>query len=228
MGNHDELMTNLVDRLVALRPTRERREREFALELYRLLATGVPVRREHLAGELDWPSREIDPMLHPWRHFIQYDDNRAVVGFGGLTILPTRHRLQVKEHSLYAWCALDALFIPEILGDSALVESSCAETGDTVRVTISSDGDTTAEPAETVVSFPLIDIAKMRDEIRANICDRVFFFRSLDAATAWTQRHEGTFILTLAQAVEVGRRKNAAQYGDMLAPGSSVTGLLVL
>ncbi len=224
----DQLMETLVERIVALRPTLERRQRKFALELYHLLAQGAPVRREHLAVALGWPTRDVVEMLERWPSLIQYDNDRAVVGSGGLGLLPTKHKFEVEGHSLYTWCAWDSLFIPEILGRTARVESSCPESGDIVTITISPEGGgaATADPPEAVVSFTLPEVAEMRADVRASFCDLVFFFRSLDTATAWTGRHDGTFILTLEQAIEVGKQKNTAQFGNMLARGSASAELL--
>ncbi len=59
----------------------------------------------------------------------------------------------------------------------------------------------------------------MREDVRGNFCELVFFFPSRDVGTAWTTQHEGTFLLSLEQAVEIGRRKNVAQFGNMLEGG---------
>ena len=146
----DEVLQNVV----ALRPVDDEFERQFALSIYRLLARGAPVRREHLAAALNQRSSEVWGMLSTWPSLIQWDDNRRVVGFAGLTLEPTRHRLITDGVTLFAWCAWDTLFIPKILGVTANVESTCPETGRAISLTVSASGIAHAEPSGVVMSLP--------------------------------------------------------------------------
>ena len=50
---------------------------------------------------------------------------QAVVGSGGLSLVPTPHQLQVEDKNLFAWCAADAVGIPAALGRDALIQSIC-------------------------------------------------------------------------------------------------------
>ncbi|MCH7716061.1 MAG: hypothetical protein IH876_08030, partial [Gemmatimonadetes bacterium] len=55
---------------------------------------------------------------------------------------------------------------------------------------------------------------------RGSFCEYVHFFASRDAGDEWTRRNEGTFLLTVSEAFELGRRKNGSQFGDMLKQSS--------
>ena len=208
----DEVLQNVV----ALRPVDDEFERQFALSIYRLLARGAPVRREHLAAALNQRSSEVWGMLSTWPSLIQWDDNRRVVGFAGLTLEPTRHRLITDGVTLFAWCAWDTLFIPKILGVTANVESTCPETGRAISLTVSESGVTHAEPSGVVLSFPHTTLAAMKENVRANFCQQVFFFSSIEDGTAWTSRKPGTIVLNLEEAFELGVRKNALPFGALL------------
>ena len=206
----------VLQNIVALRPVDDEFERKFALSIYRLLARGEPVRREQLAAALNRRSSEIWETLSTWRSLIQWDDNRRVVGFAGLTLEPTRHPLITDGVMLFAWCAWDTLFIPRILGVTANVESTCPETGRAISLTVSASGVTHAEPSGVVMSFPSTTLAAMKENVRANFCQQVFFFSSLEDGTAWTSRKPGTIVLSLDEAFELGVRKNALQFGALL------------
>ncbi len=208
----DEVLQNVV----ALRPVDDEFERKFALSIYRLLARGEPVRREQLAAALNQRSSEIWETLSTWRSLIQWDDNRRVVGFAGLTLEPTRHRLITDGGTLFAWCAWDTLFIPRILGVTANVESTCPETGRAISLTVSASGVTHAEPSGVVMSLPQTTLAAMNENVRANFCQHMFFFWSIEDGTAWTSRKPGTIVLSLKEAFELGVRKNALQFGALL------------
>ncbi len=85
---------------------------------------------------------------------VQVDERGSIVG-AALTARPTTHRVEVSGKTLYAWCALDTLFIPGLLGEKAEVESSCPVSGEAVRVTVTPDGVVDFSPAEAVVSVVL-------------------------------------------------------------------------
>lgn len=208
----DEVLQNVV----ALRPVDGEFERQFALSIYRLLARGEPVRREHLAAALNRQSSEVWGTLSNWPSLIEWNDNRRVVGFAGLTLEPTRHQLTMNGVTLFAWCAWDTLFIPQILGVTANVESTCPETGRAISITVSASGVTHAEPSCVVMSFPSIPLAAMKEDVRANFCQQVFFFSSIEDGTAWTSRKPETIVLNLEEAFELGVRKNALQFGALL------------
>ncbi len=208
----DEVLQNIV----ALRPADDEFERRFALSLYRLIARGEPVRREHLAAALNRRSSEVWEILSSWPSLIQWDDKRRVVGFAGLTLEPTRHRLIADGVTLFAWCAWDTLFTPRILGVTADIESTCPETGRVISLTVSTSGITHAEPSGVVMSLPHTPLAAMNENVRANFCQHVFFFSSMEDGTAWTSRQPETIVLSLEEAFELGVRKNALQFGTLL------------
>ncbi len=66
------------------------------------------------------------------------------------------------------------------------------------------------------MSFPRTTLAAMNENLRANFCQHVFFFSSIEDGTAWTSRKPGTIVLNLDEAFELGVRKNALQFGALL------------
>ncbi len=100
------------------------------------------------------PSRAEDLFAGLATMGVQVDEQGNIVG-AALTARQTAHRVQVGGKQLYAWCALDTLFIPGLLDEEAEVESLCAVSGETIRVTVGPDGVRAVSPAEAVVSVVL-------------------------------------------------------------------------
>lgn len=213
-------LDTLLDRIVGLRPNTGRHAKQFALQLYRLLARGNPVRVEELAETLNRRSFQMRRTIDSWPSLVQQDEHKRVVGFGGLTLERTQHRFSIGGRSLYTWCAWDSLFIPEILGKTAHVQSECPVTGRSISVTVRPDGVSDCDPPEAIVSFLLPDAVDLEQDVRGSFCEYVHFFASRDAGDEWTRRNEGTFLLTVSEAFELGRRKNASQFGDILKQSS--------
>ena len=76
---------------------------------------------------------------------MQSDDSGNIIG-AALTTRETPHRVRIAGRELYAWCALDTLFIPGLLGETALVESSCPSSGEVIRLTVSPERIEACEP----------------------------------------------------------------------------------
>ena len=211
------------DALLGVLPQFSHEERHLGRVLYRQLAAGQPLLRERLASALGLPTTRVVRLLErpSLGCLVAYDDRRSIVGFGGLSVVPMHHRFVVSDRTLFTWCAWDALFIPELIGMSARVESKCPESGDMIELTVVPEGIERTSHPEAVVSFPLPQAAAFGDEAAktmASFCHYVFFFAGRDAGYRWVERHDGTFLLTLSQAFELGRRKNAALFSPNLLP----------
>ncbi len=219
MPTLDGDFTRISDSILAVLPRFGHDEQRVGLTLYRMLAEGEPVPHSRVAGAAGIPGSDVSAMLagdalHP---FVHQDEQRRVIGFGGLAIVPMHHRFEVAGRALYTWCAWDALFVPEMLGETARVVSPDPESRTPIRLEVDPTAIRSVSHANAVVSILLPD--GFRDEVLKTIssfCHYVFFFESPATGSAWTARHPGTFLLSLDQAFELGRRKNAAQFGDAL------------
>ncbi len=85
---------------------------------------------------------------------VQVDSGGNVVG-AALTAQESPHRIEVGGKDLYAWCALDTLFIPGLLGEAAEVESKCPVSGETVRLTVTPEGVQKIFPTDAVLSVAI-------------------------------------------------------------------------
>lgn len=215
-------ISTLTDELVAAVPRLRTRERRIAIALYRLLGEGNPVAAEHLARHLNSGADEVRQVLANWPG-VYRDERGDVIGFWGLAIPEMPHRFVVDGIRLHTWCAWDALFIPEILGKAARVESTCPATGQLVALTVAPDGVQAVSPSGVVVSF-LSPRGQFDENVHANFCHFVHFFASRETGAAWTAAHPHTFLLSVDEAFEVGRRFNAARFGGVLRSGSLAKG----
>lgn len=83
---------------------------------------------------------------------MQFDESGNIVG-AALTETKTPHALRIGTRKLYAWCALDSLFIPGFLGETAQVESTCPGSGAQIQLTVTPEGVTDHVPCDAVVSI---------------------------------------------------------------------------
>ncbi len=203
-------------------PTFSQEDQGIALAIYRELARGQPLSVEQLAAALCMPAPRVREALarDSIRCFTYLDEEGRVAGFGGLATAPMHHRYEVNGRTLWTWCAWDSLFIPELLGEAARIESRDPETGDVVRLTVSPERVDLVQPADAVVSFLLpkpYDIDTTATNRMACFCHFVFFFASRDSGKRWTTRHPGTFFYSVEDAFALGKRLNQQHFGHALA-----------
>jgi alkylmercury lyase len=190
-------------------------EQRVSLQLYRLLAEGQPVAPKRIAAMLGLLEPVVRKALERWPG-VYNDDDGQVIGYWGLALPETAHRFVVAGRTLYTWCAWDSLFIPELIRQSAHVESVCPVTGEPIRLAVSHHRIEHCQPAGTVMSFVKPEAGKLRQDVIHHFCHFVHFFRSAEAGARWISTNDGTFLLSLDQAFELARRKNHQRYKDVL------------
>lgn len=210
-------LDDVAARIVRIFPTLDSLEQRLSLELYRLLAAGQPIPRALLAERLGVPLETVNQIIEAWPG-VFYDSQQRVVGYWGLSIstsYTSPHRLMIDDRELSAWCAWDTLFLPELLGKTARVESA-SPSGSTVNVTVRPERVEHLDPADARISFLLPDTASVQKDIVSTFCHFVHFFPSPLAGENWALHHAGTFILSIDEAHTIAHRKNEAQYGGLL------------
>ena len=193
-------------------------EQRLSLELYRLLSEGEPVLRAVLAERLQVAIETVDRILDRWPGVFS-DSERRIIGYWGLSIAgayTSPHQLTIDGQRLSAWCAWDTLFLPELLGKPVGVESR-SPCGGAVKLIVTPTGVEHVEPEDAQVSFLMPDAGEVQKDIVSAFCHFIHFFPSRPSGEAWAAQHPGTFILSVAEAHAIARRKNQAQYGEAMA-----------
>ena len=172
------------------------------LPLWRLLAEGAPVSLEQLASLSHRPLDEIQAELPSLDVRLDREGN---VLASGVSLVPTAHQFHLGEQILYAWCALDTLAFPPLLGRTARVISSCPVTGKPIRLTVTPETIVDLEPASAVVSVHLPGEDTDLCNIQEDICNDGHFFVSHSVASTWPSLHPKAVLLSVEEAAELGR-----------------------
>jgi len=168
----------------------------------RLLAEGAPVEVERLAAASGWSVAEIEAALDE-QTSAERDDRGRLVGLA-LTLHSTPHRFTVDGRTLYAWCASDTLMVPVILGRPGVVESTCPQTGQPIRIELTPSGVEQVEPLGTVVSA--VRPTGTLTDVRTTTCHHGHFFSSPGAAARWADQHPDGYILPVDDAFRLDRQ----------------------
>lgn len=176
------------------------------------LANGVPVEEDHLIGLPGWREAVWDE-LHEWG--ADLDAEGRIVGFAGMSIPWTPHRVELEAgRGFHAWCGLDTLVLPQILGEDAHVGSVCPVTGSRLELWVSAAAGVRYSPSELTLSvvLPPSDRATAGVCLRPSLvgrqgffCSRVWFFVSRDVATRWLATTEDAVLITPEEGLALGR-----------------------
>lgn len=207
----------------------DQRDGHIALALYRLLAEGKPVPIRRLAARAARTHAEVTAWLRGART-VRLDDDHNVVAFQGLDLRPTRHVLDVAGRTLHAWCAADALGVPQLLDQPVTVRSTDPITDEPLSFTL--DGTQLRDPEPSTITVSVIrpggvpelvanDDSPLDERIMA-VCGPINFFRSAASGQTFTDHVTHTVQLTLADGVELLHHINQTVLGAALnAPDRS-------
>ena len=207
-------MQRLARELAAARPPLDAVQRRVAIALYRLLAEGSPVSVARLVERTGVTKRELARILDG-PYGVALDEHGDVVGFWGLTLSATPHRLRIDGQALHAWCGWDSLFLPALIGASIEIASSCPATGAPIALTVTPERVAQVEPADAVLSLRHPD-ERFTADTRASFCCHVHFFASPDAFATRPARDEATFAVAVDDGFEIARLVNEATYAEAL------------
>jgi alkylmercury lyase len=198
-------------------PSTDAEDRRIIIETYRLLAGGEPISETQIAAATGFTLESVEESLRAWPLVLRTDEGR-IVGFWGMHadhVEPT-HAMIHSEATVFGWCALDTLFIPEIIDREVRVESTDPTTGTKVRLTVTPEGISGLEPPETVVSLLLPrDSESFDDHAIARFCHQIYFFDSPESAEAWIGSRHGRFFLQVEEAFELGKKINRLRLGTI-------------
>ena len=212
----DQLWAAACCHLPSLAPAEQRA----GLVLLRELARGKPVAIDQLAGALaeSIDAAESFVKRSALSAFVHADAGGRILGFWGLSVAPTHHRITVEGRALWTWCAYDSLFMPELLGSSAVVESRDPDSAQPLRLIVSPTRIEAAEPVGMVMSMmnPNAWDTTSAARVMASACHFIYFFASRASAERWRAEHPQTILLSLEDAFSLTRRHNAHLFGAEL------------
>ncbi|MFE9695090.1 alkylmercury lyase family protein [Micromonospora sp. NPDC005806] len=116
---------------------------------------------------------------------------------------PTPHVVSLGDVEVFAMCAIDALGMPFMLGDDAVITSADPHTREPVRVTIT-NGAATYQPADAVIVYAATGGTGSSVD---TCCSTINFFTNASNAQAWITAHPGlaATVLDQDQAITLGR-----------------------
>ena len=189
---------------------------KLSVTLYRLLGRGAPVTRAQLALACGFTQERVEQLMAEFMPTtVALGESGAVIAFGGLSIVPTAHRFVTEDAELYTWCVFDALFLPEILGKTAILVTHCLTSGVELTVALAPGELRAPSSSASVMSIVTPDYKACCDDLRKAFCDRVNLFRDEQAFKTWSQDRRDVGHVPLQEAQLFARQRNALRYPDV-------------
>jgi alkylmercury lyase len=197
-------LADLIDILSTRKTVLTAESAQLSLQILELLAEAQPVTPERLAEK----SGQSVEFIHSTFAVLQnggceINEQGALIG-NALTLTPTRHCFRLKNHNFYAWCALDTLFLPALIKQTAEISSTCPQTGEIVQLTVSPDRIESVNPTETALS--IVFSSGCTSGINGSFCGQIHFFVSAEAAHQWVEGRADFAVLSLGEAFEVAQK----------------------
>lgn len=213
--DNDVLVEAVATAISGAMPKLSATEQQIAIATYRLLSAGEPVPTEAIAGKVSVPTAQVEAALKSWPG-VYRDDAGRIAGFWGLAIAPLdpEYSLQAGVKTSYAWCALDTLFIPPLLGEPVAVRATDPVNGEPVSLVVDGNGVRELTPPGALVSMVIPD-GPFDCDVIESFCHKVLFFTSEESGQKWVAEHDGTTLLTVGEAFQVGSHTPKRVYPDV-------------
>ena len=184
-------------------------ESKLLVKLLQAVAEGTPIPRSmavQIATNFQMPLDRAESLVD---RTCEHDADGNIVGIFGLSQRNHPHQFTVNGRALSTWCAWDALFLPVLLGKTAVVESTCPATKASIHARITPDEVETIQPTEAVVSIALPKVTGKSlesAEIRNTFCCHVHFFVTQESAAEWISANNHELkVLSVEDGFELGR-----------------------
>lgn len=191
--------------------------------IYSALAAGRPISAERVSTGSGIPLSTVKTAFRTMRsRGADFDDDGNLIG-NALSLRPTRHKFEVDGQQLYAWCAVDTLFLPGLVGKTADVESICPATGERIRLRISPTGLESVDPLETVVSVVVPGASAACEPGQGKgadsaSCQSMNYFASREAAEKHLGVNSDVAILDVQEASQLAQKVWVVPYLKALEP----------
>ena len=180
------------------------------IRTWRLLAKGNPISGDQADGLIADVGIDRDEAQEFLRTMTERDHDDNIVGVMGLSLKNTPHKFRVGGIQLFTWCAEDTLFLPAMLGQTAMIESSSPITRQKVRLTVAPDSVKTFVPEDAVVSIVVPSQDNFETEsvekIWGSFCHHIFFFASRNEGEQWAANRDDIEFVSPEQAYELGKQ----------------------
>jgi alkylmercury lyase len=201
-----DMARTLAERLLAYGPGHVR----LLIGIVRLVAQGRPITAELVDQRVVALGLDPDAAERFLRELTERDAHDQIIGAVGLSLGDHPHRLSVAGVSLSAWCALDTLFLPALLRQTATIVSPSPVTGDPIRLRVSPERVEAVDPLGATVSIVLVDPSREHmlsvEAMWGAFCQHVHFFAAREEAEPWASGRDGIAILTVDEGFELGRQ----------------------
>jgi alkylmercury lyase len=164
-----------------------------ALDQFLLLRGSGPVDPQRLSIAMRRTLPEMEPLLQ---------SSGLVVGPDGyIHLSPGPHQMHLDGETLFGWCALDTLLLPQLVGHAARVVSTCSATGRPIHFTVTEQGIVQdLDPQSAVLSLLLPGQATNICNAQEAICAYGHFFVDREHALNWPDLHAEAVLLSVEDA----------------------------
>lgn len=187
-----------------------------SVAVYRMLSEGTTPNFNEIGRALNMDREQVTGLFSNIpKSAYEFGDDEKLVGFIGLSVTPAPHTFIVGERTLYTWCAFDALFLPEIIGKTAFLKTTCPSTEKPIELLIDANGVQKADPRSCVLSIVSPDIKACCDDLRGAFCNQVNLFINESAFHSWPEKRADSFCVDLTKASQFARQRNEARFPDV-------------
>jgi len=164
-------------------------ESQVFIKALQLLSKGEPLNSKQLAQIAKENGLSEDEANEALNWVAEKNKDGNIAGLAGLSVNQWSHKFKVNGSNLTTWCALDTLYLPQILNQTVAVESQDPGTKQTVHLSLGPKGVEKFAPSNAVISIVIPKTDKKglesAEAIWKAFCHFSLYFTSVESGKKW-------------------------------------------
>jgi alkylmercury lyase len=164
-------------------------ESHLFIQTLRLLSKGHPINSEQVSQIAVKEGLSTDEALAVLDWIVERNKDGNIAGLAGLSVNNWSHKFKVNGTELSTWCALDTMFLPQILNQTAEVESKDPGTKEIIKLSIGPNKVEHHGSSSTVISVVTPKTKKKglesTEKIWKSFCCFSHYFTSVESGKKW-------------------------------------------
>ncbi len=207
----EQSLQSAIDGLIDLLPRLNKDCRDLSQLLYFELAKGKAVTLQHLKSISGYSDARLITLLSQL-NYLQYNDDRSIVAYRGITLTPTQYRIEIdfltEKTIVFAWCAFDSLFLADLLKQDITVFAECPSCHQAINLALANKKTFDSTKYPLYMSFILPSRDNYNEDLANSFCGNIHFFCNEICVENAPHKFTDNQFFSISDALKIAKQRN--------------------
>ncbi len=211
----EQSLQSAIDGLIDLLPQLNKDCRDLSQLLYFELVKGKAVTLQHLKSISGYSEARLITLLSQL-NYLHYNDDRAIVAYRGITLMPTQYRIEIdfftEKTVVFTWCAFDSLFLADLLKQNLTIFAECPTCHQAIKLALANNKTFDSTKYPLYMSFILPSRDSYNQDLVNSFCDNIHFFCNEICVVNAPNKLTYIQFFSISDAMKIAKQRNKAYF----------------